>query len=191
MWHYIGLIFSLLESLKHGKMCPWKALKSPWIFGWKKCTNPALCISQIRDSPPPSSGRTPDSWWEVSSVWCGEFVWNAARENVARGKKLKDYMEEAKGTQLRKRQQQNNVTWCLSTGLCCLNALCIEYYHWLLKIGRARKYVFTLHGQKDFTSAFSSFCCRSSFTFEFSVRTSCNWLFLVYLCCAYWRKVCI
>ena len=42
MWHYIGL--PLLESLKNGKMWPWKALKSPWIFGWKKCTNPE-CIS--------------------------------------------------------------------------------------------------------------------------------------------------
>ena len=40
MWHYIGLILPLLESLKNGKMCPWKALKSPWIFGRKKCTNP-------------------------------------------------------------------------------------------------------------------------------------------------------
>ena len=40
MWHHIGLILHLLESLKNGKICPWKALKSTWIFGRKKCTNP-------------------------------------------------------------------------------------------------------------------------------------------------------
>ena len=42
MWHYICLILPLLESLKNGKMCPWKALKSPWIFVRKRYTKPVL-----------------------------------------------------------------------------------------------------------------------------------------------------
>ena len=41
------LDFAPLESLKNGKMCPWKALKSPWIFDRKKCMNPAIMTMQV------------------------------------------------------------------------------------------------------------------------------------------------
>ena len=38
-----SLLWASDVALKNGKMCPWKALKSPWIFSRKKCTNPVYC----------------------------------------------------------------------------------------------------------------------------------------------------
>ena len=121
------------------------------------------------------------------------------RENVG-------HRQQAEGLLTWKRLKQHdsekgnetiNVTWCLClcekkkhinrefAWICChnsyicLNALWIGYYgtiHDYCILVELESAFLSYTDRKVFTSAFSPFCCRLSFTFEFSARNSCNWL---------------